>query len=557
MALEGLRGKHPLAVVVLPAMVKAGITATTGAAYGSDDELQLLKDHFTVPGAPLGKPYCAVWESVGKDGWRDERYPGRSLQRIRKDRANDGSALVQTKGAGKDVWRLLPGCGQKLEALGSEGNYPVKLIDLAIWYGRDTNVTDLAKLEAWFLTLFPLAVSDLLGTLYEAGVPVAYGAVPLSASKLTQDDYADALRGVAPTPPSLSTDLAGMVSGIEDFMRARHFVPAGGLVLGVLGGWLSGDIVVLVGQAGTGKSTFSALIGQALQSLVGDVVTMWVPVRPDFDEADFLGYERLDGKPELRDFSIRVLRTERPLGTHLVILEECNLSTLENYLSSVLIATSDPGRRILLPGGEEVTLPVDTFFLATCNSYLDEPETRTRLSLASKRRCTIIHMPNVLYEDFVARGRDAIMDLTMEMIDQERAQLTERATASLTTAFDRLRLTRFETVKDARDLSEGLRSALTRLVERLLQTPQGRHYFTLAMLKSVAVAVALADRDEDSELAALGAVLLGKVVHQVRGVKSGVDEFLAAVESLPRHSEIAEIAARMRSAPGDETVSVV
>jgi len=55
-AIEGLQGKHPLAVLVLPTMVHAGVRVVdspdNGHPYGSGDEVEVLRDHFAVPGAP-------------------------------------------------------------------------------------------------------------------------------------------------------------------------------------------------------------------------------------------------------------------------------------------------------------------------------------------------------------------------------------------------------------------------------------------------------------------------------------------------------------------------
>ncbi len=79
-AVEAIKGKHPLAVAILPSMVRAGVRVATspvnGQPYGSTDELQLLREFFTVPGAPPGRPFRAVWEPDQGNYWRDERYPG-------------------------------------------------------------------------------------------------------------------------------------------------------------------------------------------------------------------------------------------------------------------------------------------------------------------------------------------------------------------------------------------------------------------------------------------------------------------------------------------------
>ena len=142
---------------------------------------------------------------------------------------------------------------------------------------------------------------------------------------------------------------------------------------------------------------FATELADAFSSTLGIEPPLMLPVREDFDESEMIGYEKLNGEPFFRDFTAEVVLTERPLEPRVVIIEEFNLAVVERYLSSVLIASQDKQRRLRLPGGVEHHLPVDTFIIATCNSYRDEPETRTRLSTPTKRRSTVITMPNVLW----------------------------------------------------------------------------------------------------------------------------------------------------------------
>src|SRR5690242_12823296 len=112
-AIEGLRGKHPLAVVVLPAMARAGVDVaqdgSSGTPYGSEDEVALLREFFQVPGGPSESPFYAVWQAPEQRGgpWLDDRYPGRSLQRMRTDRVKEARGFLQQKHSpGKDLWAL-------------------------------------------------------------------------------------------------------------------------------------------------------------------------------------------------------------------------------------------------------------------------------------------------------------------------------------------------------------------------------------------------------------------------------------------------------------------
>src|SRR5262245_61301784 len=65
-AIKNLTGKHPLAVLVVPAMVSNGVhvvgSADEGSPYGSAQELSILQTMFALPGGPSDRPYRAIWE---------------------------------------------------------------------------------------------------------------------------------------------------------------------------------------------------------------------------------------------------------------------------------------------------------------------------------------------------------------------------------------------------------------------------------------------------------------------------------------------------------------
>jgi MoxR-like ATPase len=539
-------------------MVHAGVDVVSdagkGTPYGSDDELDVLRSYFTVPGGNVASPYRAVWEQDPHNYWRDERYPGRSLQRMRTDRVKDGSCFYQAKQAGKDLWGLRPACGSRL--VQSVGAGAVRLVDLAIWYGRAQDVADLDGLLAWFLRNFPLGRADLVGTVYDTAIPEHYREIPLSPTPLSQDDYAQAV-GSAPSAPTVAGDLGTLTQRVEGRLRGMGFQLSVGFVARVLGAWTRGDIVVLVGQGGTGKTKFAQLIAKILKAEIRELQTVWVEVRPDFDQTDLLGYERLDGGAQLRDFAIRILQSGQALAPHLVVLEEFNLAPVENYLGAVLVASQDPERRISLPANVDTYLPVDTFVLATCNSYLDEPETRTRLSFPSKRRSTVITMPNVLFERYQKDGDAAIVALAIEMITQERQLVADRQAQGLNTTFDAIRLPALASVTGPDSLSPDARTQMTAVVKTVLESPEGREFLTLGLLKDIALAVAVAGRGRDRELEALGQQVADKIVHQLRGPKRRADELLAVVRTLPNYEEITRLLDRMKSGPGDELLPLV
>lgn len=557
-AIAGLQGKHPVAVLVLPAMVRAGIRvaqrAEDGKPYGSEDELRLLNEYFSVPGAAPDRPFRAVWEVDRDKFWRDDRYPGRSLQRMRKDRVNDGSGFFQADGGGgKHHWALRPDLGKGLqEKIGP----PVRIVDLAIWYGRNENRKNLDDLVAWFLSAFPLDQDALLGSIYTTEIPKHYREQPFSDTPLSAKEYAEATGATTP-PPLVTDDIRILVDRIAQHLKTNGFYLLPGMVDRVLAAWVRGDIAVLVGQPGTGKTRFAQLLTEALREQIPELRTLWSAVRSDFDEAEFLGYERLDGTPHLRDVSRLVLQSDEPLAPHIIVLEEFNLATLENYLGSILIATQDPQRRITIPGGTQSRLPIDTFILATCNSYMDEPETRFRLSAPAKRRAAIIQMPNVLWHEYHENGPEILVQRAVDLIIQEEQTVAMRRAQGLNAGFDNLRSSALRTVTAPSDLSIRTRERLALLGSTLLNSSEGRQFFTFGLLRSIALAIAYAPRDEQAELGAIGAAIAEKIIPQLRGPKSYIDEFQAVVTGLPNEQELLQLLEQIASGPGDELLPLI
>lgn len=558
-AVDGLRGKHPLGVVVLPAMLRAGVEETAepdaGTPYGSGNELGLLEEFFRVPGGPIDRPYRAIWEADEANYWRDARYPGRTLQRMRTDRVKGGRAFFQKKATPEDVWGLRATCGSDLA--GEGGGYPIRVADLAVWYGRGQDAADLEALIGWFKESFPIDQAGLLGTVYVEDYPSHYAEIPFGEARPTQTEYAEVL-GSIPEPVRITQTPAELAAHLERAVAAAGFISAPGLLQRMVFGWVRGDLVILVGQPGTGKTKLAALIEEALrEALGGNLIAIWLAVHPELDDADMIGYERLDGEPQLREFSRRVLLSEDPLGVHLVVLEEFNLAAVEAYLAPVLSAIQDPRRRVALPGGGEASLPIDALFLATCNSYLDEPETRLRLSYPTKRRSTVITMPNVLAQEFDVQGPSVIVTMAVEMIRQEHARVSERVSAGLGSSLDAARMAALASVTRPENFSEAVQEALRRLGEVLMSMPEGRLFFTMGILRDIALNLALAPRSEEEELLALGRAMADKVVHQLRGPKDRAVEFEAFTKDLPNWEELEQLLERMQSAPGDELLPLV
>ncbi|MGJ0121732.1 AAA family ATPase [Williamsia sp. MIQD14] len=567
-AAHALIGKHPIAIVTLPALLSAALGAgrdpvVEGVPYGSTQETSLLSEYFTLPRPPdANRPYRVPWSEDAP--WQTKKYPGGGLQRLRTDAAGRGRVLRQEKTAqGPDIWHITPAAGAEFVA--SYPNQAVRLVDLALWFGRDLDTadldtqlggsSDLDRIVVWFRTTFGLDVADLIGTAYTTDIPEAYRQMPFTDTPIGIDTFE--VLGSQPPAPTAGVDLPDLVDALEQRLRSGGYELPAGLVRRVLTGWLRGDIVVLVGQPGTGKTMFASLLAAALEAELELDPAVVVAIRTDFDEAEFIGYERLDGAPELRPFAKDVLMTDSPLEAKIVVLEEFNLASIETYMASILVATQEKSRRVQLPGNTAGQLPIDTFILATCNSYRDEPETRTRVSSPTKRRSTVITMPNVLGDRYEADPDRAVLSLVTGIISTARTSVVERIDNSRPAQFDSIRNDALSAVTSANDLSTEVQRLLEEVTSAILRTSIGRSWFTMGLLKDVVLAVAHAPRDAKSEVIALGESVADKLVHQVRGTHADIEELREVCGKLPNAAEIDAMFDRMMDGPSDELLPLL
>jgi len=561
-AVAALEGAHPLAVVTIPALLRAAKAAgvdpvADGVPFGSTEETALLNDYFLLPRPPdPDRPWRAPWSK--QEPWQKKKYPGGGLQRLRTDANGRGRVLVQTKkdidaGRPRDVWRLTPAAGAQLMA--SADYKPVRLVDLALWFGREKDVPDLNKLLAWFDGVFQPGRGDLMGTVYLDDVPNSYRLTPFAPDPV--DDSTAQQLGSLPPAPTVEGTLPDLVDRLEARLTNGGYRLPKGLVRRVITAWLRGDVVVLVGQPGTGKTMFAGLLGRAMEAELDLDAPLLIPIRSDFDESEFIGYERLDGTPQLREFATEILRTDKPLEARVIVLEEFNLASIETYLASVLVATQEQERLVRLPAGLQSQLPIDTFLIATCNSYRDEPETRTRVSSPTKRRSTIITMPNVLGDRFDDDPDNAVLDLAIGLVTAEAKRVATRIGSNRAAQFDSLRILALQGVTVRSDLSQATREGLVAVSGAILGTSAGRSWFTLGLLKDVILAIVNADRDTVAELTALGQAVADKLVHQVRGSHADVQDLRDACATLPNADEIARLLDRMMDGPSDELLPLL
>lgn len=389
-AVEAIKGKHPLAVAILPSMVRAGVRVVTkqdrGRPYGSGDEVALLKEFFAVPGAPAGKPYRAIWETQKGKYWRDDRYAGRSFQRMRTDRSGKGHGLLQAKrSGGKDLWGLTRNCGPELL---DEAGEPVRLIDLAIWYGRNWDVADLSELQSDFLEEFPLNQDDLVGTLYVEGIPEEYKAIPLAPEPVTVQELQEGADVAVVLLESELSDSDDLLLIVQTLLRDGY---AG---------------VIFTGPPGTSKTWYAGQIAAKLTD--GDPARVrFVQFHPSYQYEDFV--EGFVPDEEGEGFELRpkhlleMCDQAAQIGEDpcFLVIDELSRSDPARVFGEALtyIESTKRGIAFRLASGTEVAIPANLFILATMNEFdrgVDE------VDAAFERRFARIQMdPNPAYLDTI------------------------------------------------------------------------------------------------------------------------------------------------------------
>lgn len=179
-AAESLSGARPIALITVPAILRIsrtlGVQQPSLVPFAGKSETELLDLAFRLEPSPSPRAvYRAIW-ATDRD-WVREDFAGSSLQKQRSSTPASGALERAENEKGKlSLLGLLPDTGQRLrESYGRS----IRIIDLAIWFGRREDIADLDELVRWFLEEFPTGHSDLLGTLYDEEIPDSYREIAL------------------------------------------------------------------------------------------------------------------------------------------------------------------------------------------------------------------------------------------------------------------------------------------------------------------------------------------------------------------------------------------
>ncbi len=173
--------------------------------------------------------------------------------------------------------------------------------------------------------------------------------------------------------PAASFHRADALEALLQFVEGQGFVYAPWQVAAFVTALRTRGFAILAGITGTGKSRLPLLVAEG----TGAHATL-VPVRPDWtDSAETLGYTDLQGRfrpGAVLDAARRA--SSEPSRQHLLVLDEMNLSRVEQYLAEVLsrIETRLPGGATLplapladSPDWNSIALPPNLALVGTVN----------------------------------------------------------------------------------------------------------------------------------------------------------------------------------------------
>ncbi|GAB6100650.1 hypothetical protein JCM16358_25290 [Halanaerocella petrolearia] len=163
-------------------------------------------------------------------------------------------------------------------------------------------------------------------------------------------------------------------------------------------------LVILNSKPGMGKTELCKSFIEGFENILEStaIKKIFLSIKKGFDRSDLLGYQGLDEEYHPSKFARELFeldedgnpQTINDFRIYFIILDEMNLSQIDFYFSEILAAIEN-NENIELPNGKVVSLPENTFFLGTINSFTYE-SSRNPVSSSVKRRANIINIKNPL-----------------------------------------------------------------------------------------------------------------------------------------------------------------